>query len=68
MSFVAFFAVVIVVLGGLHYYIWARLVRDTRVPSPWAAVLLAGLVVLATGLPLMRLVIRRWPDAARILG
>ena len=68
MSFVTFFAVVILVLGGLHYYIWARLVRDTRLPQPWGAVLLAGLVVLATGLPLMRLVIRRWPDAARILG
>jgi len=68
MSFVAFFAVAILILGGLHYYIWARLVRDTRLPQPWAAALLAGLVVLATGLPLMRLVIRRWPDAARILG
>ena len=68
MSFVTFFAVVILVLGGLHYYIWARLVRDTRLPQPWAAVLLAGLVVLAAGLPLMRLVIRRWPEAARILG
>ena len=33
MSFVAFFAVVILVLGGLHYYIWARLVRDTRLPA-----------------------------------
>jgi len=68
MSFVTFFAVVILVLGGLHYYIWARLVRDTRLPQPWGAVLLAGLVVLAAGLPLMRLVIRRWPEAARILG
>jgi predicted MPP superfamily phosphohydrolase len=68
MSFVAFFAVVILVLGGLHYYIWARLVRDTRLPQPWAAALLAGLIVVATGLPLMRLVIRRWPGAAQILG
>jgi predicted MPP superfamily phosphohydrolase len=68
MSFVTFFAVVILVLGGLHYYIWARLVRDTRLPQPWGAVLLAGLVVLAAGLPLMRLVIRRWPEVARILG
>ena len=68
MSFVAFFAVVIAVLGGLHYYIWARLVRDTHVPQPWAGVMLAGLIVLATGLPLMRLVIRRWPAAARIFS
>ena len=53
---------------GLHYYIWARLMRDTRLPQPWAALLLAALVVLAAGLPFMRLVIRRWPAVARILG
>jgi hypothetical protein len=68
MRFVAFFAVLIVVLGGLHYYIWARLIRDTHVPQPWATAMLVGLIVLATGLPLMRFVVRRWPGVARILS
>jgi hypothetical protein len=68
MSFVAFFAVVILVLGGLHYYVWARVVRDTRVPQPWAALSVAGLVLLAAGLPLVRLLARRMPAAARILS
>ena len=68
MSFALFFTVVVLVLGGLHYYVWARLIRDTRLPQPWAAFLLSALIVLATGLPLMRLVIRRWPGAARVLG
>ncbi len=68
MTFAAFFAVVILVLGGLHYYVWARLVRDTRVPQPWAALMVAGLVMLATGLPLTRILARRLPAAARTLS
>jgi predicted MPP superfamily phosphohydrolase len=68
MTFAAFFAVVILVLGGLHYYVWARLVRDTRVPQPWAAVMVAGLVLLATGLPLTRILARRLPAVARTLS
>ncbi len=26
------------VLGSLHYYVWARLVRDAQLPAPWASV------------------------------
>ncbi len=43
-----FVAVVAVVLGGGHYYLWARLVRDTELPAPWAGLargLLVGLAV-----------------------
>src|SRR5271156_1291408 len=26
------------ILGGTHYYLWTRLVRDPQLPAPWAAV------------------------------
>jgi predicted MPP superfamily phosphohydrolase len=68
MGFAVFLGVVILVLGGLHYYVWARLVRDTQLPRPWAATLLAGLIGLAAGLPLMRLFMRGLPAATRLLS
>jgi predicted MPP superfamily phosphohydrolase len=33
--YLAFFSVALLVLGSAHYYIWARLVRDTTLPKPW---------------------------------
>ncbi len=42
-----FLTVVLLVLGGLHYYVWARLVRDTRLPPPWGAAATSAIVVLA---------------------
>ncbi len=35
LSFAIFILVVLAVLGGMHYYLWARLVRDTALPEPW---------------------------------
>jgi predicted MPP superfamily phosphohydrolase len=46
--FFAFIAVAVGLLGGIHYYLWARLVRDPRWGAPWGAVggtLLALLLV-----------------------
>ena len=48
LRYVIFFAVALLVLGGAHYYIWARLVRDAALPSPWARIataLIVGLFV-----------------------
>jgi predicted MPP superfamily phosphohydrolase len=47
------------VLGGAHYYVWARVVRDAQLPPPWQAVgtfafallgalLLVGIVAMRT--------------------
>jgi predicted MPP superfamily phosphohydrolase len=51
-------AVVLGVYGSAHWYLWARLVRDTAIPQPAAAVLTTLLVVVAllvfVGFPLMR--------------
>ena len=33
-----FLVVVSTVLGGAHYYVWARLVRDTALPEPWHSI------------------------------
>lgn len=41
--------VVSTVLGGAHYYVWARLVRDTALPQPWFSIaswIIGGLGVL----------------------
>ena len=33
-----FLAVFMLVIGGAHYYVWARLVRDAALPAPWSRI------------------------------
>lgn len=58
----AFLGVVFTVTAGIHYYLWARLVRDVAWPASvhtWLTVALAALaVLLPTGLLLTRLLPR----------
>ena len=42
-----FLLVASTVLGGVHYYLWVRLVRDTAIPEPWRAFATWALVLLA---------------------
>ena len=35
------------ILFGLHYYVWARLVRDTSLPPPWSGIATAALGLMA---------------------
>lgn len=51
-SFAFFISMMIGVLVGLHYYFWARLVRDAAWPQPWRTVATAAVVVLAVTIPL----------------
>jgi predicted MPP superfamily phosphohydrolase len=44
--YIVFFAVALLVLGGAHYYVWVRLVRDASLPSPWDRVATVGIVLL----------------------
>jgi len=67
-SFAVFIGIVVSVLGGLHYYIWARLVRDTHLPAPWATVAVTGLIALAAGVPIMTFLNRQFPAIARLAG
>jgi predicted MPP superfamily phosphohydrolase len=44
LSFALFFSIMLTIVGGTHYYVWARLVRDPALPS-LAYRALTGLVV-----------------------
>lgn len=51
--YVVFFVLASLVMGSAHRYIWARLVRDAALPSPWAraatVVIVVLFVILMTG-------------------
>ncbi|HWE29902.1 MAG TPA: metallophosphoesterase [Polyangia bacterium] len=51
-GFVFFFVFALSFIGGLHYYFWVRLVRDTALPPPWRGVATAALWVLGLSMPL----------------
>ena len=46
-QFLAFLAILLLVLGGWHYYLWARLVRDPAWPEPYARIATIALVCFA---------------------
>src|SRR6516164_24765 len=43
--FLAFIAIALLLLAGIHYYIWLRLVLDPQLPAPWNVI---ASIVLAT--------------------
>lgn len=47
-----FLSVVLSVTAAIHYYLWARLVRDVAWPEPWHKWLTVALVALAVLMPL----------------
>jgi predicted MPP superfamily phosphohydrolase len=51
-SFALFFAIMLTVVGAVHYYVWARLVRDLALPPAWHKAFTAGLVGLFVLIPL----------------
>jgi predicted MPP superfamily phosphohydrolase len=58
LSFVVFFGVALSIVGGMHYYIWTRLVRDTDVAEPWRRLLTIGIVAAAVAVPVAFLAMR----------
>src|SRR5882672_4137291 len=64
--FLIFIAAVLTIVVGVHYYLWARLVRDPHPPAPWGAVATLALALLAATMPLAILLGRKAPDAGRI--
>jgi predicted MPP superfamily phosphohydrolase len=44
--YAVFFAVALLVMGGTHYYVWARLVRDASLPGSWPRIATIAIVVL----------------------
>ncbi len=52
LSFAVFILVSVSVLGGMHAYLWWRLVRDPSLPEPWRRIATVLLALLALGVPL----------------
>jgi len=62
-AFAAFLGVVILILGGLHAYLWLRLIHDPRWPAPWPRVGRIVLCVLGLSLPATFVLGRALPPA-----
>jgi predicted MPP superfamily phosphohydrolase len=62
-----FVAVAICLLATIHYYLWARLIRDPQVPAPWNLVAASLLVLLATSIPAALVLGRGHPGIGRML-
>jgi predicted MPP superfamily phosphohydrolase len=60
-QFFTFLAVLLLVVGGWHYYLWARLVRDPVWPQPYARAAAIALVVLALLPPVVMIASRALP-------
>ncbi|MCU0682445.1 MAG: metallophosphoesterase [Polyangiaceae bacterium] len=52
LQLVVFVALSSLILGGYHYYLWVRLVRDAQLPPPWRGAALALLALGAVSTPL----------------
>lgn len=61
LSFVLFFGIFMLVVGGVHYYLWARLVRDLQPAPQLMRYLSLGLVLLFVSIPLAMLTSRALP-------
>jgi predicted MPP superfamily phosphohydrolase len=67
-SFGVFVAVTLAVLGGMHAYLWLRLVRDPALADPWRRLATVALVLLALGVPVGMAALRLAPQPfARLL-
>ncbi|HZR10176.1 MAG TPA: metallophosphoesterase [Myxococcales bacterium] len=51
LPFFIFLAVALSLVGGMHYYIWARLIRDPHLPPHWARALTFAVIALAIAMP-----------------
>jgi uncharacterized protein len=50
-SMALFLLVATAIIGGMHFYLWARLVRDPQLAEPWRRILAVGLAVAAASIP-----------------
>ncbi len=51
-SLALFVLVAVTILGGVHFYLWTRLVRDPALAEPWRRIATGALVALALSIPL----------------
>ncbi len=57
-SFAVFITVALAILGGMHAYLWLRLIRDPGLPDGWRRLATALLVLLALSVPLGMFAVR----------
>ena len=60
---IAFLSVATTITASLHYYFWARLVRDTALPPPWRPLGTVLIVLLAVLLPTVMVLNRVVPHS-----
>ena len=58
LPFVIFFAIALTLVGGMHYYVWARLVRDPHLPPLLARIATLLIVALGVSMPLLMIASR----------
>lgn len=63
-----FIAGPLLLLSGIHYYIWIRLIGDQRLAPPWNTIATVVLAVLGTTLSLLVLLGRRYPGLHKALA
>jgi predicted MPP superfamily phosphohydrolase len=68
LRYAIFFCVLLLLIGSLHYYLWARLIRDTMLPLRWARTLTVVLIALAASIPGGMILGRLFPRAASPLS
>jgi predicted MPP superfamily phosphohydrolase len=64
LRFAVFLTMGSAIIGGWHYYLWVRLVRDTQLPEPWRTAATAALALLAISMPLAMGLARSLPPGA----
>src|SRR4051812_4978381 len=64
LTFAIFIGVLTLIVGGGHFYLWARLVRDPAWPAPWSAIATSLLVALGLAIPLAIPAMRTLPRGA----
>ncbi|MBT8396090.1 MAG: hypothetical protein HKO65_03795, partial [Gemmatimonadetes bacterium] len=50
--FLTFLAIVLSIMGGVHWYLFVRLVAETQIPAPWSGWVGGALVVVVLCIPL----------------
>ncbi len=61
LSFLFFLLVSVGILGGMHAYLWVRLVRDPGLPEPWRRIATVALVLLGLAVPVALAAMRLAP-------
>jgi predicted MPP superfamily phosphohydrolase len=56
--FILFIAVLVGLLGAIHYYLWLRLARDPHWPAPWSTFLTWFFVLVTAGTPAAAVIAR----------